>query len=154
MMSTLFVPPARIELTSKAQESLVLSIELRGQFSSTTIPYFSFRYLLFSRFFAIIVRMESERDEITRKEFNEVIKLARANNRILRSIQRSSRVRKVFSVICFVFIIGVMFYFYYYFQPYIENMVSTYEFLFSNNGVETMIRESVENQIGNGRMPH
>jgi hypothetical protein len=71
--------------------------------------------------------MDEEREEVTRAEFEEVLELTRENNRILKSIQKSSRWSKVFSVLWMLIVLGGMLYLYYILQPYIEDLMELYE---------------------------
>ena len=66
-------------------------------------------------------------DSEERKILEETLKLSRENHRLLRKIQSSARVGRIFRLIYWAIIIGSMFGFYYYFQPVIDEFIGAYQ---------------------------
>jgi len=62
----------------------------------------------------------------------ESVELSRENNKILKKLHSAMRVSRVFKIIYWTLIIGSMLGFYYYFQPFIDNMMRAYEGVISN----------------------
>ncbi|MDO8492964.1 MAG: hypothetical protein Q7S19_00230 [bacterium] len=60
------------------------------------------------------------------KQLGELLELTRENNKILRGIQRSARVNKVFKFIYWGLIIGSFVGTYYYIQPYFNLLLNLY----------------------------
>jgi len=62
-----------------------------------------------------------------RKLLEETLKLSRENHRLLRKMQSSARVGRIFRLIYWTIIIGSMFGLYYYFQPVIQEFIGAYQ---------------------------
>ena len=61
-----------------------------------------------------------------KEQLDEVTKLTRQNNKIMRKIQRSMRVGLIFRILYWILIIGSMLGAYYYLQPFIDDIGETY----------------------------
>ena len=68
---------------------------------------------------------EEEFQEV-KEQLDEVTKLTRQNNKIIRKIQRSMRVGLIFRMLYWILIIGSMLGAYYYLQPFIDDIGETY----------------------------
>ena len=68
---------------------------------------------------------EEEFQEV-KEQLDEVTKLTRQNNKIMRKIQRSMRVGLIFRMLYWILIIGSMLGAYYYLQPFIDDIGETY----------------------------
>ncbi|MBU1246370.1 hypothetical protein KJ973_01140 [Patescibacteria group bacterium] len=66
-----------------------------------------------------------------KEQLAEMQKLARDNNKILRHIQRSAYVGIFFRILYWALIIGSMLGLYYYLQPFLDNIVETFNVLIS-----------------------
>jgi len=66
-----------------------------------------------------------------KEQLTETQKLAQENNKILQHIQRSARANLVFRVVYWALIIGSMLGIYYYLQPFLGNIVETFNVLIS-----------------------
>ena len=73
---------------------------------------------------------EQELEEL-HDEVESNTKLLEQNNKMLRKIQSTMRAKTIFSMIYWLIIIGSMFGLYYYFQPVLESVTSTYDQLIS-----------------------
>jgi hypothetical protein len=60
------------------------------------------------------------------KESKEILELTRENNKMLHSMIRSARVSRLFRMIYWAFIIGSFIGTYYYFQPYLDQLMELY----------------------------
>ncbi len=65
-------------------------------------------------------------DPESKKLLEESLKLGEENNRLLKSLHRSMRIRRFVSIIYWFIIIGSAFGAYYFVQPYIDQVVETY----------------------------
>ena len=65
-------------------------------------------------------------DPESKKLLEENLRLAEENNKMLRSLHRSMRLRRFVSIIYWVLIIGSTVGAYYFIQPYIEQVVGVY----------------------------
>ncbi|PIP86504.1 hypothetical protein COV42_02415 [Candidatus Campbellbacteria bacterium CG11_big_fil_rev_8_21_14_0_20_44_21] len=63
------------------------------------------------------------------KDLKEALRLAMENNEILKKMRRSLFWNKVFKTVYLVIILGVTFGAYYFVQPYLENVLGTYQSL-------------------------
>ena len=76
-------------------------------------------------------------ESLERDKVDELLDLTRENNRILRKMHRSMVWSQIFSFIYWLFILGALGWSYYYFQPYIQKYIGTYERLMNTlNSVE------------------
>ncbi len=64
----------------------------------------------------------------------ETLKLSKENNKILRRMRSAGRWSMAVKFVYWVIIIGSMLGFYYYFQPFIDNLISSYNGLMSEIG--------------------
>jgi len=64
-----------------------------------------------------------------KEQLDEVSKLTRQNNKIMRSIDRSMKMSMIFRTLYWILIIGSMLGAYYYLQPFIDNFGETYNSL-------------------------
>ena len=64
-------------------------------------------------------------------QIEEILKLTRENNKILRGMRSQSRWSSFFSFVYYVFIISSLVWSYYYIQPMIEPFIKNYENMIS-----------------------
>ncbi len=73
---------------------------------------------------------------------NQILELTKENNKILRGMQRTARIGKFFRAIYWILILGSIFGTYYYLQPYIDQLLRTY-----NDVISTV--QNVKNKAAN-----
>ncbi len=65
-------------------------------------------------------------DQESKKLLEDNLKLSQENNVMLRSLHRSMRMRRVMSVVYWLFIIGSAVGAYYFVQPYVDSVMGAY----------------------------
>ena len=61
------------------------------------------------------------------EQLGQILELAKENNKILRSMQRSARISRWIKIFYWVLLLGSIAGTYYYFQPYIDQIIKLYE---------------------------
>ena len=67
-------------------------------------------------------------------DFMRLEKLVKENNEILRGMRHSMRVGRFFSILYWVFFVGIAFGAYYFVQPFVEPFVSVFQTIISSIG--------------------
>ncbi len=81
----------------------------------------------------------------TKKILEETLELSKENNKILRKMRSTMRWSRAFKAVYWTAIIGSMFGAYYYFQPIIDGLMSTYDSVMSSLGIVQETGDSVSN---------
>ncbi len=84
-------------------------------------------------------------DPETKNILEETLKLSKENNKILRRMRSANRWSMAVRLVYWVIIISSMLGFYYYFQPLIDNLVSSYNSLMSEIGKVQNVGDSLSN---------
>jgi len=75
-------------------------------------------------------------DPYSRKLLEDLNELVRENNKLLKKMHRASVWGRIFRLVYWVIIIGVMLGTYYYLQPFVDGLLTAYQTLIS--GVESI----------------
>ncbi len=71
-------------------------------------------------------------EESAHDKLDEVLELVRENNQILRTMHRRMLWSQIFTFVYWVIILGIAGWAYYYFQPYVERYIHTYQAIVGN----------------------
>ena len=82
------------------------------------------------------------------REISDIRNLAEENNRILKSLQRKSRITFFFVIIKWAFIVAVLLGIYSFLRPIIDQLIATYSTLTESAAAITEIKANIPNLKG------